>query len=260
MPVIKIIPSKSRVSRIEAYIKNPDKTDSETYFSNLCDEDNVTKSFQVFNKCFHAQSNKRTYYHIIISYNPKDHVTAEQCRQMTKDLCERTKLTDYPYFGAVHTDTDHMHCHIIVNNCSVFGKSYQSTRASTKELQTIANEICLKNGFLHSVIDTETKAANRLTTVEAQMILKKKLLPWKEVLRYQIEEALQHSVTLNEFVCNMKKQFNVIVSENSKGELRFQTTQTKKPCPARRLGNDYCRENIEKCLQKNLVQERSIHK
>ena len=260
MPINKIIPSQSRISAIESYVKNPNKTTQDNYFSNLCDEENVAKSFQQWNSCFNSRANKRTYYHIIVSYNPNDHITAEQCKEMTTELCERTKLSDYPYFGTIHTDTNHIHSHIIVNNCSIYGKSYQSTRASTKELQNISNEICLRYGFEHSIINIESPAAERLTTAEAQIILKKKELPWKEQLRYQIKEALSFSSSLNDFVENMKAQFNVIVSANSKGEFKFLTDHAEKPCPARRLGNNYCRESIEKQLSEINVPERGVHR
>lgn len=258
MPIIKIIPSKSKISRIESYIKNPNKSNPNDYFGNFCDFDNVAESFQQWNQCFSSQTNKRTYYHIIISFNPKDQISPEQCRQITEELCYRTKLTDYPFFGTVHTNTDHIHSHTIVNNCSIRGKSYQSTRSSTKKLQSIANEICKEYGFQHSVIDIDQKAKNRLTTAEAQIILKKKQLPWKEQLRYQIEESLLLSNTLEEFKINMNELFGIHVSENTKGELRFHTSHAQKPCPARRLGDDYSRKNLTTRLKKNFRKERAI--
>ena len=246
MPIVKIIPSKSQTARIETYLKNPQKTNSELFFGNFCDFDNVTESFQQWNLCFQNIPNKRTYYHIIVSFNPKDNVTPEQCKAMADELFHTTKTSDYPFWGTVHTDTEHIHAHCIINNCSITGKSYQSTRKSTQELQNIANEICAKHGFEHSIIDVTKKAKQRLTTAEAQIILKKKQTPWKDLLRYQIEQSLQLSHTLNEFTNNMKKLFNIDISQNAKGELRFHTEHSLKPCPAKRLGNAYSKENLEK--------------
>ena len=258
MPVIKIIPSHSRISRIESYLKNPNKTNPDNYFANLCDYDNVSESFQIWNQNFSVLPLNRTYYHIIISYNPKDAVSAEKCKEMTQELCERVSLKDYPYFGTVHTDTDHMHAHVLVNNRSVFGKSYQSTRNSTRELKQIANEICLREGFLHSLVDIDKKANEYLTTTEAQLILKKKQLPWKEELRHQINEASKDSSTLLEFVSIMERRYGIRISENKKGEWRYHTKSSEKPCPSRRLGEAYTREGIAQRIQQLCNEKRRI--
>ena len=46
MPIVKIIPSKSNPGRLEAYLKNPEKTEEGLWFGNLCDFDHVAESFQ----------------------------------------------------------------------------------------------------------------------------------------------------------------------------------------------------------------------
>lgn len=252
MPVIKIIPSHSRINKIESYVKNPSKTNENSYFGNMCDYEDVAASFQNWNQNFAENLFSRTYYHIIISFNPKDGISTAQCKEMVQELCSQTALTDYPYFGTVHTDTDHIHAHVIVNNCSLYGKSYQSTRDSTRALKQTANEICMRKGFLHSIVDIDKKAAERLTTTEAQMILKKKQLPWKEELRYQINEAVKDSAKPSEFISIMEKRFGIHISENQKGEWRFHTPNTKKPCPARRLGEAFTKERISQKLKQQI--------
>lgn len=249
MPVIKILPSKSPTRHIETYLKNPKKTTQELYFGNLCDYEHVAQSFKHWNQCFIGKSNQRTYYHIVLSFHPEDNVTAQDCMRIAQEVCESTKLKDYPYFGVVHTDTDHLHSHIVVNNVSVYGKSYQSTRESTRELKMVANEICKREGFLQSILDVDKKAGERLTTAETQMILKKKQVPWKEQLRYQIQEVVQCAQSLEDFKKCMKERFDVEVTENRKGEFRYHCPSVEKPCPARRLGEDYSKETIKNRIE-----------
>lgn len=259
MPIIKIIPSKGGIRAIEHYLKNDQKTKETLYFSNHCNESDVAGSFQSISKTFSkAAKNKRTYYHIIVSFHPADHVTSLQCKELLEKLCKHSPLDDYPYFGCVHTNTKHMHAHIMVNNCSILGKSYQSTRQSTKKLMALANDLCLSYGFTNSIIDCKQKAAVRLSDAEAHMLLKKKTLPWKEKLRYQIEEALLCSSTPEEFKNNLKAMYDITVMENKRGEYRFLTKDAKKPCPQRRLGNDYHKEALLKRLAKKNTAERSL--
>lgn len=262
MPVVKIIPAKSGAARIEKYIKNPDKTAPEHYFGNFCDTEHVEQSFKAWNQAYKKplHKEKRSYYHIIISWNTeKDKISPEECRKMTEELCSRTALKDYPYFGTVHTDTpNHLHVHLVVNNCSIQGKSYQSTRSSTRQLKQMANEICEEKGFIHSLIDIDKKASVFLTTAEAQLILKKNVTPWKDTLRYQIDEVLKTARSKEEFIRDMEQRYSVKVLENRKGELRFLSPDSgkeaakPKPCPAKRLGSKYSRESIEKVLRVNL--------
>lgn len=255
MPVVKIIPSKSKIRHVETYLKNPNKTKTELHFGNLCDHENVTQSFTQWNQCFALKLNKRTYYHMIISFHPEDNVTAEDCMRIAQEVCERTKIKDYPYFGVVHTDTDHMHNHIVINNSSIYGKSYQSTRDSTRELKKIANEICEREGLTHSVLDVDKKAKERLTTAETQMILKKKQMPWKEELRYQIQEVVQCAQSIEDFKKCLKERYGVTVSENKKREFRYHSPGVEKPCPARRLGDLYLKESI-----KNQIESKGIRR
>ena len=35
----------------------------------------------------------------MLSFHPEDNVTAEDCMRIAQEVCERTKLKDYPYFG-----------------------------------------------------------------------------------------------------------------------------------------------------------------
>ena len=249
MPIIKIIPSKSRVQPIEAYLKNPSKTNQQFYFGNLCDYENVAESFQQWNQCLSINTKQRTYYHIIISFNPKDNVSPEKCIEIAKEVCKKNGMTDYPYFGTIHTDTEHMHAHIILDNVSIWGKCYHSTRESTMELIKSGNEICAREGFVHSIVDMEQRAKDRVTMAEAQMILKRKVTPWKETLRHQIEDAIQNSASMAGFCNYLHTMYGVDVSESGKGEFRFHSPGVKKPCPSKRLGEAYMAKNIKRRLE-----------
>ena len=155
----------------------------------------------------------------------------------------------------------------MVDNCSVYGKSYQSTRNSTEQLKELGNEICRREGYIHSIVDTKQKAAERVTDAEARIILEKGQIPWKDKLRYQLDEAMKHAASLAEFKERLNREYQIEVSTNRKGELRFlppdfekrKGSDRPKPCSARRLGDKYSRTALEETFRKNqkLRQERS---
>lgn len=262
MPIVKIIPSKSNPGRLEAYLKNPEKTDESLWFGNLCDFDHVAESFIRWNENMGKadRPENRSYYHIIIAWNTaKDTITPEQCQKMAREICCRAGLSEYPYYGTVHFDKQHLHAHIMVDNCSIYGKSYQSTRSSTEQLKELGNEICRREGYIHSIVDTKKKAAERVTDAEARIILEKGQIPWKDKLRYQLDEAMKHAASLAEFKERLKREYQIEVSTNRKGELRFlppdfekrKGSDRPKPCSARRLGDKYSRTVLEETFRKN---------
>ena len=258
MPIIKIIPSKSKVSNIQRYIQNSQKTNSSLYIEHECSAKTASQDFNLMRKIFKKKEG-RTYYHIIISWNSQeDNINAEECREMTREICEQSGLKDYPYFAAIHTDTEHLHAHVVVNNINIrSGKSFQSTKQFREEIMQIANDISRERGYHNSVIDTKQKSIIQRSSAEIAISVKKNIVPWKDVLRSMINEALLKAENHKEFIRLMSE--NAIDIELDKnGEYKFlpyelyEDPNRMKPCHSRRLGAKYSKENIEKAFQKNL--------
>jgi hypothetical protein len=233
MPVVKIKAAKRPVKQIEDYVKREDKTDESLYYGNLCmPEEDVAAQWDVLQQSYHKPKDKntRTYYHLIISFHTGadgDQLTPEQCKKITQEILSKIpKLEDYPYFGCVHTDKP--------------------------------NEVAEKYGLVHSIINLEQKPAVSLSSAEAQMLLKRDKVPWKETLRFQIEDAYQHAHSQAEFVEKMKNKYGVEVIEGQKG-YRYWMPGQKKPCPERRLGEHYTKAYICKNIQKNELKRKGPH-
>ena len=208
---------------------------------------------KIFNK-----KEGRTYYHIIISWNSQDdNISAKECHEMTCAICERSGLKDYPYFAAIHTDTNSLHAHIVVNNINIrTGKSFQSTKQFRENIMQISNEISLARGYHNSVVDTEHKSKIRRSSAEVAILVKKNIVPWKDVLRANIDEALSKAENHKEFVKFMSEKA-VEIELDKKGEYRYlpyelyDDSSQMKPCHSRRLGTKYSKENMEKAFYKN---------
>lgn len=258
MPIIKIIPSTSKVFNIQRYIQNPKKTNSSLYLEHECCAKTAAKDFNLMRKIF-KKKDGRTYYHIIISWNSQeDNITTEDCCEMTREICEESGLKDYPYFAAIHTDTEHLHAHIVVNNINIrTGKSFQSTKQFREDIMQIANKISKSRGYHRSVIDTKQKSKTQRSSAEIAISIKKNKMPWKDTLRSMINEALLKAENHKEFVRLMLENA-VDIELDKNGEYKFlpyelyEDPNRMKPCHSRRLGTKYSKENIEKAFQKNL--------
>lgn len=87
-------------------------------------------------------------YHFILSFPADDSVTPELALQITNDFCEKY-LSEYQCIYAAHTNTDHLHTHIVFNSISCFtGLKYHYAKGEWKtNIQPIANELCEKYGL-----------------------------------------------------------------------------------------------------------------
>ena len=131
--------------------------------------------------------------HIIQSFAPGE-VTPEQALAIGNELCERYLKDQYQYVLAVHTDHEHIHCHIICNNTNLYthrtfeteeNQGGKSVRAWAK-LREISDEICKEHGL--SVIEPKGKGVSHF---ERDMQIQGK--SWKDKLRAKIAEVAIYS-------------------------------------------------------------------
>jgi len=262
LPIVKIKPSKKKNAvQIEQYIKNPNKTSPDLYFDNLCiAHDDVSKQFQEFNTAMNKYESaySRSYYHLIISFNTQegaDKITPQECKEITKDILSCIPgLDDYLYFGTVHFDTNHIHSHVIINNCNIYGYSFQCKKSYLRKMKEIANVICQERGLIHSITQIDRPAKATLSDPEAQMLLKRNEVPWKETLRFQIEDCMRRAGTLREFEDMLEQRYHVKAIQWKKGYRYLMEGQTK-PCPERRLGEQYTKDYIQKVLSQKKIRK-----
>jgi len=84
-----------------------------------------------------------------------DEVNLEQALQVGEELCDRLLKGNYQYVFAVHTDKNHLHCHIIFNNTNLYnGLSFTTeenqgkvSKRSWAKLRVISDEICQEHGL-----------------------------------------------------------------------------------------------------------------
>lgn len=269
MPIIRILPSHKSVKSIYEYITREDKTSPDYIFASGCSLEHPEEDFRDMVDYFHktVKVENRTYYHVIVSFNTKNEkIPPEEVQKMAEELCEKTEISNYQWFAAVHYKDRpiHSHCHIVVNNVAYkdsddkkikAGKSFQSTRAFTQQLMEKGNQICKEHGYEHSLVNPGRKAHERFSRAEMALIAKGEVT-WKDRLRMSIQKAERKARSVDEFCYIMQDDYGIEVKTDKKGgflyipeEFHKNDTRKMKPCHQRRLGELYTKESIERTVE-----------
>lgn len=137
------------------YIYNPEKTESK-YVSgynlslpeDLTDVSRLTK--QVYRQMIDikeafGKEDGRQGYHYKLAFPASDHLTPDLCMQITKEFIERC-LPEYQVAYSVHTNTEHLHSHIVFNSIDLIeGRKYRYENGDWRRyLMPVINELCEK--------------------------------------------------------------------------------------------------------------------
>ncbi len=149
-----------------SYIMNQEKTENRTlvggYNLIIDHEDPVRLAYDqmMATKQDYGKERGRQAYHFKISFATEDKVSPELAMKITQEFCERY-LKDYENCYTVHTNTDHIHSHIVFNSVSfTTGLKYSYKNGDWKKyIQPVVNDICLKHKL--SFIDLETPSKEK---------------------------------------------------------------------------------------------------
>ena len=160
---------------------------------------------------------------------------------------------DYQYVLAVHTDKNHLHCHIIFNNTNLYnGLSFTTehnqgkvSERSWAKLREISDEICQEHGL--SVIEPKGKGVSHF---ERDMQIQGK--SWKDKLRAKIAEVAFYSKNFTDFLQRCTEcGIEYVYKPNNKVKLKFRLKDEgqQKFTRADTLGADYTPERIAEQIE-----------
>ena len=94
-----------------------------------------------------GKQNGRQGYHFVISF--KEEAAPEEVYKVLENFCREYLGENYDYVFSVHTDSTHIHGHIIFNSVSrTDGLKYHYTKGDwEKYIQPVTDKICSKYGF-----------------------------------------------------------------------------------------------------------------
>ena len=192
--------------------------------------------------------------HIIQSFAPNE-VTPEKAMEIAQELCHRLLQEQYQYVIAIHTDHEHCHAHIIVNNTNfITGKTFETEHNQGKkkdrawaELRRISDELCKENNL--SVIAHPEMGKGKS---HWEWDMSRQGLSWKAKLKYAIDQVIKVSESFEDFIAKCA-DFGVLIEYNPdhKIDLKFMLAEQKERNPrakftrSRTLGWYYETEQIK---------------
>ncbi len=191
-------------------------------------------------------------HHIIQSFEPGE-ITPEQALQIGEELCDRLLKGDYQYVLAVHTNKNHLHCHIIFNNTNLYnGLSFTTehnqgkvSERSWAKVRAISDEICKEHGLY--VIEPKGKGISHF---ERDMQIQGK--SWKDKLRAKIAEVAFYSKSFEDFLRRCAEcGIEYVYKPQNKVKLKFRLKDEgqQKFTRADTLGEDYTPERIAEQIE-----------
>ncbi len=159
--------------------------------------------------------------------------------EIAQELCHRLLKEQYQYVLAIHTDHDHCHAHIIVNNINmVTGKTFETEHNQGKksdrawsEVRRISDEICSENDL--SVIQhPETSKGKSYWEWD----MSRQGLSWKAKLKYAIDQVVKDSENFEDFLSECAAH-GILVEYNPahKIDLKFMLAEQKENNPRAKM-------------------------
>ncbi|MBD5133638.1 MAG: relaxase/mobilization nuclease domain-containing protein [Clostridiales bacterium] len=183
------------------------------------------------------------FYHFVQSFSADDDITPQKVNAIGLEFAQRQFL-DFEVVIATHVDTGHLHNHFVVNSVScVDGHKLHQSPNDLLEHRQVNDEICLAHG-LHVLDECELRTKKkRIKPGEYQASLRHD--SWKLDLIQAINEALEYSITPEDFITNMEVEgYEVSWSPNRK-HITFTCPNGRKCRDSSLHDETFLKENLE---------------
>lgn len=258
MPLFKCSASKAKPKNGIAYITDEKKAKIVSV-RNLFEDEDYAKQFEETASRFGKgdKFDERKYYHCKLSCARQDNVSPEKAHAYAEELTAKL-FQNYECVIAIHTDTQTVHSHIVVNAVDpITGKKLQFNKQDYVKMKDEANRIGKKYGFTET--DFRKRGKNSRTAVEKKIMLKGGT-SWKEELREVIAEATKNSTTPDNFKDYLEKCYGVKITRDGK-DYSYLHPEKQKPIRGEKLGTNYTKKEVIKQLDKqNNGRTSSAHK
>ncbi len=234
MAVTKIKAIRSTLDKAIQYICNPEKTQGML----LVDSFGCVPEFAAPQMEAMAKQNKRggcrKAYHLMQSFAPDDDITPEKALEIGRKFADGVTRGKHQYVIAVHTDRDHIHCHIIFNavdNTKEHKKYRYAGYSERDRIRDISDQLCRDNGL--SVLPRWTKGKRQKPQYNK---------PWIQKLREAIDRTVLTSETFEDFVTAMEVEEGYTFKDEKR--IAFITDGQKKYTRCGTIGDYYTEEML----------------
>jgi len=181
------------------YVANDDKTDKQLFVSGINCPTSRAYEQMMATKRRYGKTGGNVAYHGYQSFKSGE-VTPEEAHKIGMETARRMWGKDYEIVVTTHLNTDNLHNHIVINSVSFkTGRKFENHISDHKLLREISDEVCKEHG--KSVLEN----ANFYNgDRNAYWVHKKDGKTRRDILREDIDDAINNSANFMEFVALMK--------------------------------------------------------
>ena len=255
-------PVKSSLKDVVKYAENPDKTTNPKYLDKdlavtlkyVANDDKTDK--QLFVSCINCptvrayeqmMATKRCYgkmggnvaYHGYQSFKSGE-VTPEEAHKIGIETARRMWGMDYEIVVTTHLNTNNIHNHIVINSVSFkTGLKFENHISDHIRLREISDAVCKEYG--KSVIEG-AKFYN--AEKNAYWVHKHGGKTRRDILREDVDDAINHSANFMEFVALMKNKGYVFSRSEMTDHPSVKAPTWERAIRFDKLGDDYKKDRI----------------
>ena len=145
---------KDTLARIIRYVKNPEKTEKGNLVSGYgCNPGIADAEFMFMKQQYFIRTGRHQGKSDVIAYQLRQsfvpgEITPEEANRLGQELAQRFTHGKNAYIVATHTDTKHIHNHIIISAVSLdYHRKFRNFWGSSNALRRLSDIICVENGY-----------------------------------------------------------------------------------------------------------------
>lgn len=231
---------------VVAYAKDGEKTERELFCEGIhCNPQTAREQFITVKEQFDKPDGIQAY-HGYLSFEETD-ITPELAQQVGMAFAERMWGDRFQVLVTTHLNTDHLHCHFVVNSVSFRdGKRLQNKEKAWWYFRHIADEVCLEHG-LSVVQNPEAYQSPRILTQKDKAGMPTRY----NLARAALDEAIAMSHNLRQLEYHLSEMGYTLGSNPKRKYWTIKGKGDERPIRLHRLGEEYTKERITQRLIEN---------
>lgn len=234
------------LSRVLQYAANPKKTNNKLYISGInCEPETAYEEFTAVKRSY-AKADGIEAYHGYLSFKEQN-ITPELTMKIGTEFAQEVWGKRFQVLVTVHTDTEHPHCHFVINSVSfVDGKKLWGEEKAWFKFKQTADRLCEKYGLYYNPKLVRGKSSSYHYNRE------KKGEPTRYLLaREAMEKALLQCTNTPDLRYTLAKLGYELTMNDRRKYWTITPKGSKKPIRLVKLSADYTPEGIRHRLVNN---------
>ena len=231
---------------VVAYAKDGEKTERELFCEGIhCNPQTAREQFITVKEQFDKPDGIQAY-HGYLSFEETD-ITPELAQKAGMAFAERMWGDRFQVLVTTHLNTEHLHCHFVVNSVSFRdGKRLQNKEKAWWYFRHIADEVCLEHG-LSVVQNPEAYQSPRILTQKDKAGMPTRY----NLARAALDEAIAMSHNLRQLEYHLSEMGYTLGSNPKRKYWTIRGKGDERPIRLHRLGEEYTKERITQRLIEN---------